>query len=220
MSDYELSDLQTIRPASIADQIYINLRSAILTGKLSPGQRLTELEIAARMGTSQAPVREALQRLENDGLVEKQPRSGTFVTIVSLAEIQELFQIRALVERFAIRRTVKNINPQQIAQLEEMVLAMHRAAMSGNLLLIGETDMGFHRRLCEWSGSNGLLRAWMPLYSQIQRFITQNHPHYFTELDEIARLHGPIIDALRSADADLAEKVIEEHILLTFHKLR
>lgn len=213
------SSIQSIQRASFADQVYSRLRVAILIGELATGQRLTELEIATRMGTSQAPVREALQRLENDGLVEKQPRTGTFVTLVSLSEIQELFQIRALVERFAIRRTVEKITLGQIAYLEALVQAMHRAAQEDNLLLLGEADMDFHRCLCEWSGSNALLRAWTPLYSQIQRFITQNHRSYFASLDEIAGLHTPIVDALRSGKPDFAQQVIEEHVLLTFRKM-
>jgi DNA-binding GntR family transcriptional regulator len=81
--------------ASLADQIYGRVCEAIVRAQLQPGKRLVELEIAAQVGTSQGPVREALQRLERDGLVERQTRSATFVTDISADEMHSLVAIRA-----------------------------------------------------------------------------------------------------------------------------
>src|SRR5215470_12665444 len=92
--------LQT-KIASLPDQVYEHLRRAIISAELPPGEKLIELEIAAQMGTSQGPVREALQRLERDGLVERRARSATFVTSISPDEMYELFSIRSVIEGFA-----------------------------------------------------------------------------------------------------------------------
>lgn len=88
---------------SLATQVYEQLRSAIIRGELAPDSKLVELEIAQKMGTSQGTVREALQRLEREGLVERRSHRGTYVTILSLSEIHESFVIRSTIEGFAAR---------------------------------------------------------------------------------------------------------------------
>src|SRR5690348_5539241 len=97
--------------ASLPDQVYEHLRRAIISAELRPGEKLIELEIAAQMGTSQGPVREALQRLEHDGLVERRARSATFVNSISTDEMYELFLVRSTIEGFAIQRTMHHITP-------------------------------------------------------------------------------------------------------------
>jgi DNA-binding GntR family transcriptional regulator len=209
------SSIHNVRPVSLPEQIYTQLRAAILSGELAGGQRILEMDIANRTSASQASVREALARLENDGLVERRSRSGTFVTQVCEDEIRELFYIRAKVENYAIRRAINRISPQQYNDLEELVRQMHAAGLRGDMLSLGELDMKFHRSIVTTSGSGILLHAWAPLYSPIQRFVTQRHPHFFTDLTEVARLHGPILAALRAGDEVRAASVIEQHILLT-----
>ncbi len=171
------------------------------------------------MGTSQGPVREALQRLERDGLVERRARSGTFVTNTSIDEMYELFSIRSIVESFAIRHTVQRITKNQCDELQTLTDEMHTAGRRNDMAALVEYDMEFHRRICEWSESNTLLRAWTPLYSQIQRFVAQTHQHYFTDLLEIAETHQPIIDALRNGNADDAARIMQEHIMLIWSKI-
>ena len=166
--------------ASLPDQVYAHLRSAIISAELPPGEKLVELEIAAQMGTSQGPVREALQRLERDGLVERRARSATFVTSMSIDEMYELFSMRSGIEGFAVRRTVEPITPAQCDELDELIEKMAQAGSRKDMATLAEYDMQFHRHIVEWSGSAGLLRVWTTLSSQIQRFIVQSHvEHYF-----------------------------------------
>ncbi len=200
--------------SSLADQIYDYLRAAIIRGQLAAGEKLVELDIAAEMGTSQGPVREALQRLERDGLVERQARSATFVSSISTEEMYELFSIRCLVECFAIRRPIQHITPRQCDELQELVEQMGTAGRLNDILALAEHDMQFHRRICEWSESRPLLRAWVPLFSQIQRFVVQTHTEYFPDLVALAGTHRPIVDVLRSGDAENAARVVQDHIML------
>jgi DNA-binding GntR family transcriptional regulator len=77
-----------------------------------------------------------------------------------------------------------------------------------------EHDLHFHRLICQWSGSYALLRAWDPLYSQIQRFVVHTHTHYFESIHEIADIHLPLIAALRSGDLERSQHEIDAHIML------
>src|ERR1041385_1952555 len=96
--------LEIVKHPSLSNQVYDYLRTAIICADLPPGAKLVELDIAAQMGTSQGPVREALQRLERDGLVERQARSATYVSRISIDEMYELFSVRTVIEGYAIRR--------------------------------------------------------------------------------------------------------------------
>jgi DNA-binding GntR family transcriptional regulator len=214
-----LRTLTQVRTASLVDQVWTQLRSLILTGRLGPGTRLVELEIASQMGTSQGSVREALQRLEQDGLVERRGRRGTFVTEVSIDELREIFAVRELLEGFAARTTARSISSAQLSELQALIEQMRVAGRAGNMVGLVDADMAFHRQICLWSARPTLMRAWIPLYTQLQRFIVTTHPHYFSNLEEIADTHQPILDALRDHDPDAAARHIQEHMALIWSRI-
>jgi len=205
--------------ASLSDQVYHHLHTAIIRAELHPGEKLVELDIAAQMGTSQGPVREALQRLEHDGLVERRARSATFVTTISTDEMYELFSVRSVIEGFAIQRAAQKITAAQCAELDALIQKMVEAANEKDLISLAEYDMRFHRQIVEWSGSTSLLRVWTPLSSQIQRFIVQSHPLHYPNFVEVGTRHQPIVDALRQRDADGAVRAMQEHIMLIWSKI-
>jgi len=202
---------------SLADQVYEYLRTEIVSGRLTPGARVVELEVASAMGTSQGPVREALQRLEREGLVEKHSHSATFVTNVSIDEMYELFSIRSVIEGFAIRRTVERITPEQCDQLDQLIELMRTAGRNDDMLTLTGHDLQFHRLICQWSGSGTLQRSWDPLYGQTQRFVVRTHKDYFASLTDIADTHVPIVAALRNHDAANVTRLIQEHVMLIWH---
>ena len=205
---------------SLAQRVCSQLRSEIIYGILPPGERLVELEIAERMGTSQAPVREALQRLERDGLVERRARSATYVSAPVMAEIYELFAIRSLVEGFAALHAARNISPVQCDELHELVEQMRRAARNDDTIVLVDADMDFHQRICEWSAMPTLLRVWMPLYAPIQRFIAQTRKQYFPDLVEVADTHLPIVATLRQGNGEEARRVMQEHVMLIWSRIK
>lgn len=220
--DYPLSPSSkpsTPKLTSLSDQLYERLRYQIICEDIKPGDKLVELDLAARMGTSQGPVREALQRLERDGLVERRARSATFVTRISLEEMYEIFSIRSVIEGFAIRRTAQEINSDQCTELEQLIQKMAEAGSHKEMITLAEYDMHFHRRIVEWSGSASLLRAWTPLSSQVQRFIVQTHPEHYPDYVEVGTRHQPIVDALRRRDGDGAATAVQAHIMLIWAKL-
>ena len=199
---------------SLADQVYAWLRARIVSGELPPDARIVELEVASAMGTSQGPVREALQRLEREGLVRRQSYSATFVTGFSLDEMYELFSIRSLIEGFAVKRTVECITAEQCDQLGRLVDLMREAGERDDMFTLTEYDFQFHRLICQWSGSATLLRAWDPLYSQIQRFVVRTHRDYFAHTTDIADTHLPIVAALRGHDQENVSELMHEHVML------
>lgn len=206
--------------SSLSDQVYEHLRRAIICADLPPGEKLVELDIAAQMGTSQGPVREALQRLERDGLVERRARSATVVTTISTDEMYELFSIRSVIEGFAIRHTAQTITTQQCDEVDELIQKMAHAGGQNDLPTLTEFDMQFHRHIVEWSESGGLLRAWLPLSNQIQRFIVQSHPETFPDFVEVGTRHQPIVAALRQRDSEGAARAVQEHIMLIWPKIK
>lgn len=214
------SPQQTTKLASLSDQVYQHLRLAIIRADLQPSEKLVELDIAGQMGTSQGPVREALQRLERDGLVERRARSATHVTSVSNDEMFELFSIRSMIEGFAIQRTAQNITPSQCAELEDLIQKMAKAGAQNELILLAEHDMQFHQRLVEWSGSASLLRVWMLMSSQIERFIVESHPLHYPDYVEVGMRHQPIVDALRQQDSEAAVAAVQAHIMLIWSRIR
>jgi DNA-binding GntR family transcriptional regulator len=210
---------RTSKLASLPDQVYEYLRHAIICGELPPGEKLVELDIAAQMGTSQGPIREALQRLEHDGLVERRARSATFVTNISTDEMYELFSIRGVIEGFAIRRVAQKISDEQCLELENLIQKMADVGGKGDIIPLAEFDMQFHRRIVEWSGSESFMRLWTTISSQIQRFIVQSHPEHYPDFVEIGMRHQPIVDVLRGRDADESARVLNEHIMLIWPKI-
>jgi DNA-binding GntR family transcriptional regulator len=205
---------------SLAVQVAETLRGAIIRNELEPGTRLIELEIAQQMGTSQAPVREALQRLEQDGLVTRRKRTATYVTEISMDEMYEITLVRNLIESLAIRQTALCITEEQCDYLDQLVERMHEAAKHDDMPAIAELDLEFHSCICEWSGKEMLVRVWMPLVYQVQRFLVAIHPLVFPDLSEIADQHLPIVTALRENDPDAAGNAIEEHIMKFWNEQR
>jgi DNA-binding GntR family transcriptional regulator len=205
--------------SSLADQVYEFVRASIIRGELPEGEKLVELDIASQMGTSQGPVREALQRLERDGLVERRARSATYVTSISLDEVYELFSIRSVIEGFAVQRTAQKITSDQCENLAELIQKMAQAGAQQEIIKLAEYDLQFHQCLVEWSGNTSLLRVWRPLSSQIERFIVHSHPTHYPDFVEIGTRHQPIIDALRQHDGDLASRIVREHIMLIWSRI-
>jgi DNA-binding GntR family transcriptional regulator len=157
-------------------------------------------------------VREALQRLEHEGLVIRVAHTGTFVSPLSYDEMHDIYAVRAEVEARAIRRTAVQITPAQCDELLELIEKMRVSGRTGDLAQLTDHDMALHERICAWSGNTTLLRVWRMLYVQVQRFIIHTHPHYFPNLTDVAEHHMPVVQALIQRDPDQAARSIEEHL--------
>lgn len=202
------------RTSTVVEQIWSGLRRMILHGTLSPGTRLVELEIAAQSSASQASVREALHRLERDGLVVRRGRRGTFVTELEPEKMQEIFHIRSTVESSAMRRAAGSMTGERLAELEGLVEKMREAGRRGDIIAVVESDMAFHERICTWADHPTLLRVWQLLYTQMERFLVMYDVSHFVDLTQVADNHTPLLAAIRRGDPDEASRVMHDHVLI------
>jgi DNA-binding GntR family transcriptional regulator len=188
------------------------LREAIVDGRLAPGQRLKEEEIAQELGISRTPVREALLVLQSEGLVEAPPNRGARVREFAAGDLDELYQLRALVEGYAARRAAARISAEELRTLEESCERFDALRAEDDLIDLVKENLFFHSTILEAAGSEQL-RRWarevveIPLvyrsyfwYSPEQKLVSE---HY----------HKQIANALASGDGERAEMIMKEHVL-------
>ena len=199
----------TISRSVLSDQVKDRLLQAILDGRYPPGARIVETRVARELGTSQAPVREALRDLEALGVVETTAFRGARVRRPSAAELLEAFAVRAELESLAARLAIPRLTDADIDELEGYVTEMQRAAALGDVHAEATADAAFHGRIVEIANNATLVRVWRTLEPFSRTYITIVAPGADRHL--IAAEHIPVLDALRSRSADLAGEVLHQH---------
>ncbi|HLZ27573.1 MAG TPA: GntR family transcriptional regulator [Chloroflexota bacterium] len=210
MKDAIVAPARAFRPLS--EEAYDALRAAILGGRLQPGARIVEADIARQMATSRSPVREAVRKLEHEGLLEYVPRRGTIVVGLSPDDVADAYQLRAHLEAYGARLAATRASEEQLARLLEMIERMRGCASSNDLEGLVAADVEFHRSVCDASGSPRLLQAWETLNPARWTLVSGLRATDLS-LEQIAERHWPILAALRSHKPDHAETIIRSHIL-------
>lgn len=180
----------------------------ILSGGYKAGERLVELRIAEEFGTSQAPVREALRDLEGTGLVVNRPRRGTYVAEVLSKGLREIYAVRGALEEQATRIATAN-GGCDVVMLQREIDAMRTAARQGSLSDLADHSVLFHRAILDAAGNQLLTNIWVSLHIETRTTITLLAEGL--DLMEVARSHQPILDAIKSGDAERAARVAREH---------
>lgn len=192
------------------NQIYIEIRRAIIMGHYKPGERLKVEEIAQTYQTSISPVRDALQMLQQEGLITIRPRSGYFITRITLKELRDLFDLRNILELAALDRSVQRITPEQMAALEKV-----HAGFSGDddesYDRYTEENRRFHYLLAEASGNQELAHTLGRILDRLARFMVIRHAGRTLE-----ETHARILEALRQRDLDAARQALLNDIADTF----
>jgi DNA-binding GntR family transcriptional regulator len=208
-------ELSHVSASTLRDGVADALRQAIISGRWSPNSRLHEARIAQQLGVSRAPVREALSQLEEEGLVRSEPNRGTFVTELSIQDIEEIQSLREVLECFALRRAADKLMGPGLADLERMLADQVSAADAGDRLGLLEKDMELHRHICFTSGHNHLFKLWTRLANQTRRFMFVN----FQVLEQtqgdlrlVVEGHVAIVQALRDRDVEAAEQALRQHL--------
>jgi DNA-binding GntR family transcriptional regulator len=193
----------------LREQVKELILERILNGAYKPGERLVETRIASELGTSQAPVREALRDLELLRFVESEPFRGARVRDVSQEELIEIYPVRAAIEEVAAREAATRLDGE-VADLEAELEAMHRAADAKDLHAQVEHDVAFHRLIVEAAGNQILLETWRSLRVEARTLLTALR----TGLDghDIAERHRPVLEALRARDPELAGATLRRHV--------
>jgi DNA-binding GntR family transcriptional regulator len=165
-----------VPPKSISDQIYEVLKERILLGKIAPGERIIESRIAEDLKTSRTPVREAFQRLVQDGLVERVTQGGVRVSVITPRMIKEVFGIRGVLEVYAVELVCDNIEVETIIKLKELaqqarkLLSSPEANDPDGLITLWKINTSFHETIYRASGSEHLLKLVSQLNSLVRRF--------------------------------------------------
>ncbi len=204
------------------DKAYQAVRDGILAGRYGPSTRITEQEVAAAAGVSRTPVREALRRLHAEGLVDFTPNQGAMVTNWSMADVDEIFELRALLEGYGAARAARLATPEQIAELQRLAEQQYsetQAREPGYLERIGQLNSAFHRRLQEASSSARLGRALSALLETA--LIMKTLQNYTAEdLLRSAAHHLELVRAIAARDPEWASSVMRAHLLAARRTLK
>lgn len=193
----------------LSDQVKDRLLQAILDGRYPPGARIVETRVARELGTSQAPVREALRDLEALGVVESTAFRGARVRRPSTDELLEAFAIRAELESLGARLAIPRLIDEDLEILAGFVREMQRAAETDDMHDEATADASFHGRIIERAGNATLERVWRTLEPFSRTYITIVAPG--ADRRRIADEHLPVLAALRARDPDLAVEVLHRH---------
>ncbi len=198
---------------------YRELRRAILEGRLVPGQRLVETELASAFGVGRAAVRTALARLEQEGVVERWPNRGARVRLLSEEEAVEILEARAALECLAARYAALRARPEDLRQLRQLLREMATCARRGDSLGYSECNGRFHQALVRASGHTTAQRLLDSLRAQMVRY------QYRTvlapgRLPRSLQEHQAIVAAVAARDADAAEASMRAHLQAVLASLR
>ncbi|MFI8995532.1 GntR family transcriptional regulator [Streptomyces sp. NPDC053542] len=194
-----------------AERVYAHIKHAVLERRYEGGMLLTEGELAEAVGVSRTPVREALLRLEVEGLIKLYPKKGALVLPVSAQEIADVVETRLLVEEHAARKAV----PAQAAlieELESLLATMREQATAGDLAAVSVTDRAFHAAIVRSAGNQILDRLYEQLRDrQLRMGVAVMHAHPDRIAKNIAE-HAEILEALRAGDPEAATAAVHRHV--------
>ncbi|MBP2626974.1 MAG: GntR family transcriptional regulator [Firmicutes bacterium] len=202
-------NFNTIKP--IRDVVYEYLRTAIINGLIKPGERLVEKDYAEKFNISRTPVREALRKLELEGLVENIPRKGDIVKGIDLKDMLEIFAIRQALEPLIVKTAMENITPEDIINLQETVDKMDSSAYNNDTETLLNAFQAFHDILINTSKMPRLSAIISQLKDYLGRFRTMslsNHDRRTQAINE----HKEILQTIIARDNEKAEQLVATHL--------
>lgn len=208
------TNLTPVEQRTLGDEATDRLRAAIRNGTLAPGLRLVERDLAERLGMSRIPIREAIQRLVEEGLVQKLPHRGAVVYTPTRAEIAEISSLRVVLERFVAERVIERWQSEHETYLRHIVQDMRRAGGQRDLQQVYAQDYRFHLMLWEIADHSIMLEVLASLRARISRFLYEANGALTTaELEQHINSHDDLIDVVKSRDVTKAQEEITHHVL-------
>jgi DNA-binding GntR family transcriptional regulator len=202
------------RPLSFRHQALEQLRNAIVVGTLEPGSLHSEQTIAAKLGLSRTPIREALLQLANEGLVNFVPNRGVRIAALNSEHLAHVLQFRAAIEGCGASRMAASRDPQLIARLDAELKRQRAIIKAGDRLVWVTANMDFHMVLAASSENTLMIDAFAPLASHTKR-LGYRMNHRAQRMRESLDEHSAIVDAIRRGDVDRARTMAEEHLYIT-----
>ncbi len=195
----------------LRDVVYNTLRGAILKGELKPGERLMEIQLANKLGVSRTPVREAIHKLDQEGLVLMIPRKGAEVADITEKSLRDVLDVRKALEELAVKRACEKITKEEITELRNAGEAFETALAGKDVVEIAEADVQFHDVIYKATDNQKLISLLNNLSEQMYRYRVE----YLKDARVFPRLaqeHEQIVDLIARRDPEEAAKVMCEHI--------
>lgn len=195
----------------LRDVVFFALREAILKGELKPGERLMESVLAAKLGVSRTPIREAMRKLEQEGLVTMTHRRGVEVASITLRDLKDVLEVRRYLEELAVELACKKATEKELVKLRELQEEFKQAIAGGDLKDMAETDEAFHDVIYQATGNQRLIQILNNLREQMYRYrmeCIKDEDKRTTLVEE----HQILIAAVCDRDVDRAKKAIHVHI--------
>jgi DNA-binding GntR family transcriptional regulator len=191
----------------LRDQVRDEVRQRIIDGRFSAGTRIVERELAAELGVSRLPIREALRMLEMDGFVQVVPRRGVVVTQLSRVDVEELFDVRESLEVLATGRAAERATPADLRRLRQILDRARKALDAGNTKAVGDANEAFHDEIVKLARNNLLASLLEPLQDRLHWLFRQHE-----DPEALWREHVQLHEAIASGDPDLASAQALEHV--------
>ncbi|MBO5907843.1 MAG: GntR family transcriptional regulator [Clostridia bacterium] len=203
---------------SLGESVFLQLEEEILNGSLKKGDTLTETSLAQRLGVSRTPLRSAIHTLAEEGLVEIIPNKGATVVGVSRDDLIDIYKIRMRLEGIAAGLAAKRITPDMLSSLEESVELSEFYLSKSDSDHLKELDSAFHGIIYKASGSRHIAKILIELHRNIRSYrkLSLSVP---SRLDKSVREHRAILEAIKSHNSELAEKLCCEHIEAALNNL-
>jgi DNA-binding GntR family transcriptional regulator len=198
---------QRTTPGTVAHVI----RKAILAGQLKPGSQLREIPLAADLGVSRAPLREALGLLAEEGLVERIPYKGAFVTEVNSETIAEIASLRKRLEPYAIELALPRLKGSSRIKVTRALEDMAIGADNNDPAATIEAHTAFHRAFYELCGHKLLRELWLSWEAKLQLFFSADH-RVFADLNDVVAAHQRLLDIIDSGDMEVITDEIQRHV--------
>ncbi len=211
--------LARLPQVSLRDQVVDAIRAAIVRGAFRPGEKVPEQELASELGVSRTPVREAIRILEEQGLVETRPKSGTFVTRVDHRDARDGLVVRTALEELAVRQALQRMDRGAWERfcdgLEDLLRGMRQAVRRGDPVTATQLDVEWHTELIHAADNRYLSRAWrmvgLPflVWTPERDLYPQTREEWFVGF---IQRHGELLAALRTGDPELCAEAVRSHI--------
>ena len=196
----------------LRDVVFNTLRDAILTGKLVPGERLMENQLADKLGVSRTPVREALRMLELENLVELVPRKGAQVLDMSEKDITNILEVRSALEGLATSVACKKMSKEDLQQLKNMEVDFEKAVADNDVERFVDIDEDFHDLIFSATENDKLINIFRNLRIQLYRYRMAQAKNNETSMSTIVAHHRSIIRAIENHDAEEGASIAQGHI--------
>lgn len=195
----------------LRDVVFNTLRQAILKGELKPGERLMEIALAERLGVSRTPIREAMRKLELEGLVVMIPRRGAQVANITEKDLNDVLEVRIALENMAIEKACKRMTEEELDKLWQAAREFERTMAEGNLVRLAEADVAFHEIIYQASDNCRLIQVLNNLREQIYRYRVEYLKEEETR-NVLVKEHEELYNAVKARDVERAQEISFEHI--------